>query len=345
MTVSACPPVRVSACPRVRPSACPRVRVPALAVALLATAAPLAAQSLDSLAFRFAAMTAVTGYEDAMADSVRAALPGAQADRAGNIVWKRGTGEPVRVAVCPMDEVGYVVGAVTAEGYLTLRRVGATAMGPLFDQFLEGQRVTIWSRRGPVPGVVGVRSTHLQRGRAAGTDDPFSLDNAYVDVGATAAAGVAGLGIALLDPVARTKRPQRYGDGLLAAPFVAQRSACAALAAAVRRLPAGGTGTALAVFARRRHFAHDGAGFALLEAARGAPAEQVVFVDGAAALDSLGSGALLGARDSVLVAAVRQAVTVWDLPARYHRTPAETVSLRDVAALTDRLVAFLGGAR
>jgi len=328
------------------PSARPIVRVSALAVGLLATAAPLAAQSVDSLAHRFAAMTAVTGYEDAMADSIGAALPGTRVDRAGNIVWSRGSGDPVRVAVCPLDEVGYVVGAVTAEGYLTLRRVGATPVGPLFDQFLEGQRVTVWGRRGPVPGVVGVRSTHLQRGRAAGADDPFSLDNAFVDVGAATTAEAASLGVELLDPVARAKRPHRYGGGLLAAPFAVQRSACAALLAAVRRLPAdGGVGTAVAVFARRRHFAHDGAGFALLETARGAPAERVVFVGGAAAPDSLGLGTVLAARDSLLVASTMQPVTAWNLPARYPRSPVETVSLRDVAALAERLVAFLGGAR
>jgi putative aminopeptidase FrvX len=321
-----------------------RLSVLFLCVPLLAPAAPLAAQSADSLALRLAAMTAVTGYEDAMADSVRAALPGSRADRAGNVVWSRGSGEPVRVAVCPLDEVGYVVGAVTAEGYLTLRRVGATPVGPLFDQFLEGQRVTVWGRRGPVPGVVGVKSTHLQRGRAVGADDPFTLDNAFVDVGATTAAQAASLGVELLVPVARAKRPHRYGEGLVAAPFAVQRSACAALLAAVRRRPDGGGGTVMAVFARRRHFAHDGAGFALLEAARGAPAERVVFVGGGAAPDSLGLGAIFPARDSLLVGGAMQPVTAWNLPARYPRSPVETVSLRDVAALTDRLALFLGGA-
>ena len=322
-----------------------RLSVLFLCVPLLAPPAPLAAQSADSLALRLAAMTAVTGYEDAMADSVRAALPGSRADRAGNVVWSRGSGEPVRVAVCPLDEVGYVVGAVTAEGYLTLRRVGATPVGPLFDQFLEGQRVTVWGRRGPVPGVVGVKSTHLQRGRAVGADDPFTLDNAFVDVGATTAAQAASLGVELLVPVARAKRPHRYGEGLVAAPFAVQRSACAALLAAVRRLPDGGGGTVMAVFARRRHFAHDGAGFALLETARGAPAERVVFVGGAAGPDSLGLGTVLAARDSLLVASTMQLVTAWNLPARYLRSPVETVSLRDVVALAERLVAFLGGAR
>jgi len=154
------------------------------AAALLALAAPARAQDLDSLVVRLADMSAVSGLEDAMAESLLAALPGSALDRAGNVVWTRGSGTPARVALCPMDEVGYVVGAITPDGYLTLRRVGTTPVGPLFDQALEGQRVTVFGRRGPVPGVVGVRSVHLSRGRPAAAEEPFSLDNAFVDVGA-----------------------------------------------------------------------------------------------------------------------------------------------------------------
>jgi len=317
----------------------------ALALPLLCAAAPRTSRAQDPgpLAVRLAGWTAVTGYESAMADTLRSLLPGARLDRAGNVVVQRGSGAPVRVAVCPMDEVGWVVGGVTAEGYLTLRRVGATAVGPLFDQSLEGQRVTVFGRRGPVSGAVSVRSTHLQRGRAA-ADDVFTSDNAHVDLGATAPAEVASLGVELLAPVARTKLPHRYGDGLLAAPWAAQRAACAALVAAVQRLADGpSSGTAVAVFARRRHFAHDGAGFALFDLG-GTPA--TVFVGAAAAPESLNAGSVVVGTDSLLVpGAGRRAVASWLLPARYPRSPVETVALRDVAALTDRLVAHLGGAR
>jgi len=47
--------------------------------------------------------------------------------------------------------------------------------------------VTVFGRRGAVPGVVAVRSTHLTRGRPTGAEAPFSVDNAYVDVGANPA--------------------------------------------------------------------------------------------------------------------------------------------------------------
>lgn len=314
----------------------PRWSLPsALALAVLA-AASVRAQTLDSLVTRLAAMSAVTGLEDAMADTLAGLLPGAVQDRAGNVVLVRGGGAPARLAACPMDEMGYIVGGVTAEGYLTLRRVGATAMSPLYDQFLEGQRVTVFGRRGAVPGVVGVRSTHLTRGRAAGPDDPFNLDHAYVDVGAASAAEVARLGIAVLAPVTRAKQPHAYGPsgGLLAAPWAGQRAACAALLSAALRTPPG-PGTTIVAFTRRRHFAQDGLAFLL----RTFPAADAVVL-GLTAAAALGSGPSVsydsaGGRSSMQL----------HLPAAWARTPVETVALGDVRLLEQRLAAFLGGDR
>ena len=293
---------------------------------LLAAPALARAQALDSLVVRLGAMSAVTGMEDAMADTLRALLPGAAADRAGNVVLARGTGVPVRVAMCPMDEIGYVVGDVTDDGYLTLRRVGGTPVGPLYDQWLEGQRVTVYGVRGPVNGVVGVRSTHLTRGRTS-TDEPFNLDNAYVDVGARNRAEALGLGIAVLSPMTRAKEAHRYGEhgALLAAPWMGERAACAALLSASRRAGTPANGTTVVAFVRRQHFGKDGAGFLL----RGYAGAQVLEVGGNAA------------NDSILVGTTWQHVTEWALTTRYPLTPVETVALSDVTALEARLVEWL----
>ncbi|HET7250570.1 MAG TPA: M20/M25/M40 family metallo-hydrolase [Gemmatimonadales bacterium] len=177
-------------------------------------------------------MTAVSGYESAIADSVQRLLPGATRDRMGNVVLTLGSGEPRRLVYCGLDEPGYVVGNITDDGYLRLRREGAgRGTSPLFDQQIEGQRVTVWGRRGGIPGVVAVRSVHLTRGRSGGADQPFTVDDAWVDVGVQSRAQAESLGILLLSPVASAKRPLRYGqsDGLLAGPFVGRRAACAAL--------------------------------------------------------------------------------------------------------------------
>ena len=198
----------------------------------------LSVQNVDALTERFASMSAVTGYEQAMTDSLLALLPGSTRDRAGNVTLTLGRGAPKRLVSCPLDEVGYVVGNITDDGYVLLRRVGAVPRAnPLFDQQLEGHRVTLFGRLGPVPGVVGVRSTHLARGRPAATEPPFTVDNAYVDIGATSRDEVWRLGIAILTPVSLAKRPQRYGDRLLAAPAAGRRTACAGLAATVLSRP------------------------------------------------------------------------------------------------------------
>lgn len=210
----------------------------------------LSAQSptAAALTLRLAAMTAVSGSEHAMADSLLALLPGATRDRLGNVVLTLGSGTPKRLTYCALDESGYVVGNITTDGFLRLRRVGRISSG-MFDQQIEGHRVTVWGRRRAVPGVVAVRSTHLTRGRPTPAADlPFTFDDAWVDVGASTRAQAESLGIGVLTPVALTKRPHVYGNGLVAGPAVGRRAACAALATAAMDNPRV-AGTVVAGFA------------------------------------------------------------------------------------------------
>jgi putative aminopeptidase FrvX len=214
-----------------------------LAAVLLLPALPVAGQSrtsqpeedlqLPELAARLASVPAVTGYERSLVDTLLRLLPRSARDRAGNAWLTLGGSSGKRLVVCPLDEPGYVVGGIREDGYLTLRRVPGP-VPPLFDQQLEGHRVTVQGRRGPVPGVVAVRSIHLTRGRKVVDDTPFTVDDAYVDVGAGSRAEAAALGLAVLAPVTLAKRPHRYGEGLLAAPVAGRRAACAALVLAVR---------------------------------------------------------------------------------------------------------------
>jgi putative aminopeptidase FrvX len=266
-----------------------------------------ASQTVDSLVVRFSSMTAVTGYEQAMTDSLLSLLPGSSRDRIGNVTLTLGRGAPKRLVSCALDEIGYAVGNITDDGYLTLRRVGGgPRLYPLVDQQLEGERVTLFGRRGPVPGVVAVRSTHLTRGRPTGNEAPFTVDNAYVDVGAASHDDVIALGLELLSPVSLAKRPHRYGDRLLAAPNAGRRSACAALAAAALSRPRV-RGTVVVAFTVQSLYA-DSAGLKAVENLQG-PFES--------------------ARD----------VTVGS---RFPDTAVETVSLRDVSALVAELSRWMG---
>ena len=269
----------------------------------------LALQSPESLAIRFSGMTAITGYEQAMTDSLLALLPGSTRDRIGNVTLTLGRGSPKRLIACSLDEVGYVVGNITDDGYLLLRRVGVSRTNALFDQQLEGHRVTVFGRRGPMPGVVAVRSTHLTRGRPAANDPPFTVDNAYVDVGATSRDEVLALGVDVLTPVSLTKRPERYGDraGLLASPNAGRRAACAALASAALAKPRA-RGSVVVAFTVQGLYA-DTAGLNTVKNVQG-PFD-----------------------------ASRQV----SLPVKFPDTAVETVSLHEVDALLTDIVRWIGG--
>lgn len=216
----------------------------ALAAAVLAGAArlataqdvPAAADStvLPALA-SWIGLIAAPGHEGDATARIARAEPGWTRDALGNLLLRRGSGRPRRVVACALDEPGYAVSAVTADGYLRLHDAAGHPRQPLWDQFHEGQRILVATRRGPVPGVVGVRSVHLWRGRSPG-DRPASIEEFWVDVGARSAAEVRALGIDLLDPVVRDWPSWIYGD-LVAGPAAADRTGCAAVAAAATAAP------------------------------------------------------------------------------------------------------------
>ena len=268
----------------------------------------LALQNPESLAIRFSGMTAITGYEQGMTDSLLALLPGSTRDRIGNVTLTLGRGAPRRLVYCALDEIGYVVGNITDDGYLLLRRVGGgQRLSPLFDQQIEGQRVTLFGRKGAVPGVVAVRSPHLTRGRPTRDEPPFTVDNAYVDIGAGSRDEALALGVSILTPVSLTKRPQRYGDRLLAAPNAGRRAACAALAAAALTHPRA-RGTVVVAFTVQSLYA-DTAGLKTIVNTQGPFADT-------------------------------RLVTV---PSKFMETTVETVGLRDVDALVADVLKWIGG--
>jgi len=324
----------------------------ALLVLLIAAKSPqrACAQALtpSDLAVRLAGMTAVTGYEQAMVDTLLSLLPGAKRDRAGNAVLSLGSGAPRRLAACPLDETGFVVGRVRPDGWLTLRRSPAARVnlpGPLFDQQLEGQRITVFTPRGAVPGVVAVRSTHLTRGRASVSEDPFTVDDAYVDVGTSSARAATELGVDVLDPVTVAKRPHRYGSDKLAAPWAGRRAACAALLAAARRAAgeAGAgprSGTTVIAFVVEQQLGSRG--LLTVASTRGPFAESWIADDslGARALQAADSADRSGGAVSSPRAALGQ-VHAWPIPIAYSRTAVETVSLSQVERTSTAIAAWI----
>ena len=267
---------------------------------------------------RFARFTAITGYEQAMADTLLSLLPRATRDRSGSVVLVLGSGAPRRLVACPLDEPGWIIGGVEDEGYLTLRRAAGRLPGPLFDQQLEGERVTLFGRKGPVPGVVAVRSIHLTRGRPSGDEPPFTADDARVDIGASDARGVEALGVGVLTPLSLTKRRCGMEPAWWPHLLRGRRAACAALlSAAMVSGPA--AGTVVVAFVTEQNLSRRG--LLTVRKTQG-PFSEERLVDGAtgASPDSAAAGAML-----------------LEVMRGTAGSPVETVSLGRMAALRLRL--------
>lgn len=267
-------------------------------------------------------------------------------DSLGNATLMVGSGSPRRVIACGVDEPGFVVSEITDDGFLRLQAPADPRRHPLWDQFHEGQRVSVETSPGTgVWGVTAVRSTHLWRRRAAG-DAITTVEDLWVDVGARSRREAESRGIGLLQPVRRAPATWVYGgtDTLLAGPGIARRAGCAAVAAAAAR-GAPARGQSVFVLSAQSAFQYAGLSAVLARLGR---VDSVVVVDASLVrADSAPSatGPQVGSLPSSIrvpssaAGAARLAVA---LPSRFTGTLVESVSMRDVAALAERVAELAG---
>ena len=184
---------------------------------------------------RWISLPAPAGSEDIAAKRLASALPGFTRDAVGNLIKRVGSGSPRRVIACALDVSSYVVSEITDEGYIRLHRAGATPPFPLWDQALEAQRVRIFTAKGGENGILGVGAIfngHFAQ-QHRGDTTVVSVDQIWIDVGASSRVEAERMGIALLDPVL-ADRPAWTYEKYAAGPAAGARAGCAAVATAAR---------------------------------------------------------------------------------------------------------------
>ena len=117
-------------------------------------------------------------------------------DKLGTVTFvARGGSERPRVLLAGhTDEVGFIVSTVTKEGYLTFNPLGGW-----WDQVLLGQRVTIRTNKGLVPGVIAAKPPHIlpqdERNKVV------TKKQMFIDVGCSSKEEVEEMGVKMGDPV------------------------------------------------------------------------------------------------------------------------------------------------
>jgi endoglucanase len=121
-----------------------------------------------------------------------------------------------------MDQIGFVVKYVDADGSIYCERVGLVD-----ERTILASTIDIWTNDGPVVGVIGVRSRHLvAEGDLAQAP---RIDDLWIHVGANSAQEAAELGIEIGQPATLRGEHVRLNDHTLIGRSIDNRAGCATL--------------------------------------------------------------------------------------------------------------------
>ncbi len=317
----------------------------------------------------------VSGYEERVSQWLKERLKefDPEVDNLGNVTVTIGAGAPHRLIVTSVDEPGYVVSAITPDGYLRVQRLPQAGVHPWFDLLHSTQPVQVLTREGDlVSGVVAGLSTHLHRdlGVDDRTDTPERL---YIDVGASSADEVRALGVDLLDPITLGKEVYALQRNQRTAPFLSDRFGAATLVRLIEGMDASKLQGLLTVaFVTRRYMGNQG----LDRLVREIYPDEMIFIQRLEKSEAqLGAGALVatlegsepalaadllavarqhgvGARAELAEAAPRgrysgllplpDRVAVVGVPVKFPQTSGEVLSAEDVTRLEELLALYLG---
>lgn len=176
----------------------------------------MTADSLRDRIARYTMLDAPTGFEEPVLAEVRDDLTQCcelvEIDVRGNVYGYQPGNDPeapLIMVTAHADEIGFMVTSILADGFLRFTRLGGAS-----EQVLPGQRVRVLSSTGPLSGVIGVKPGHVLT-QAEARQIP-SVDDMYLDVGATSASEAADWGIepgtpaVFVGELTPTRNPNRF---------------------------------------------------------------------------------------------------------------------------------------
>ncbi len=296
------------------------------------------AQTLQQRFLQLVDTQGVAGHESAVREAVQAQLPSwakPRVDEIGNLTLSLGNGAPHIALIAMLDESGYVVSRITDNGYLRLHRhtvAPAGAAQVLREQFMVGQPVMVQTASGKLlPGVTATPSTHLSRlNSAAETARIKGFEDLYVDVGASNAAGVAQLGIRMLDAVALRERATPLANERVAGVAAQLRGGAQALIELLRGFASAPAvnGTVTIAWVTQSQFGAHG----LARLAQSVQPQRVILI-----------GAAPAATAPKIAGWENTAIEMKSLPTTFGDTPVEVIDTNDINALAKELAERVGG--
>jgi putative aminopeptidase FrvX len=153
-----------------------------------------------------------------------------RSDRLGNLIATL-PGDPALPSVMVfthMDQLGFVVRKVEADGLIRLERLGGVP-----ERALAAQAVVLSTDTGDLPGVIANKSHHATTPEEKYRVLPYA--ELFVDAGFASAAEAAAAGVRVGTPVTYMPRVIELAGGRIAGTAIDDRAGCAALVALAAR--------------------------------------------------------------------------------------------------------------
>ena len=149
-------------------------------------------------------------------------------DLHGNVIAVKNPGAPLRVMYAGhCDQIGLQVQYIDGEGYIYVQPIGGWD-----PQQLIGQRLTVWSDAGPVPGIISRKPIHLL------TDEERKqvpkMKDLWLDIGATNKEEAEGL-VRVGDPITLQLSMQEMRNNLANSPAMDNKTGLWVVIEAMRR--------------------------------------------------------------------------------------------------------------
>ncbi len=154
--------------------------------------------TMEELLEKFSKLKGVSGYEEEVRKEFIKEMEkycgSVEVDKLGNVIAKRGEGDPKVLIVSHMDEIGFVVKKIDKNGYVYFAKIGG-----IYDGILPGKKVILYNESGEFEGVIGIKPPHLMKDEER--KKLLSYEELFIDLGFSSEEEARKNGIKVGDPI------------------------------------------------------------------------------------------------------------------------------------------------
>jgi endoglucanase len=146
------------------------------------------------------------------------------------IALKKGKKDSPKVMLAAhMDEIGLMVKTINKEGFLQFAK-----MGGIDDRILLAQKVIVYTKKGPLQGIIGSKPPHIQKEEER--KKIVTYDELFIDIGADSREGANSMGVAVGDPIGFDVKYSQIGKDTVIGKAFDNRAGCAVMIETLKQL-------------------------------------------------------------------------------------------------------------